>query len=165
MQQLISQIPLAGEGLQVRVRSRRRAGQRFSRDEPAARAKEICNVAEGPYRVGLVHQEEPRIGQIERAAQRRGIQLVQVARDHFHVAQLKGGHDRSRPLDRRLAGIDADYSSGEADHLRQDREPAEGAAAAVDRVPPLLDTDPAERRAGRPRAELGDAQEPPEVLI
>ena len=33
-------------------------------------------------------------------------------------------------------GIDADDPSGGADHLRQDREPAEGAAAAVDHVPP-----------------------------
>ena len=120
---------------------------------------------QGPYRVGLVHQEEPREGQVERAAQRRGIQVVQVARDHLHVAQLQGGHDRPGPLDRCRAGIDADDPSGGADHLRQDREPAEGAAAAVDHVPPLLDAGPAERRAGRLRGELGDAREPPEVLI
>ena len=102
-------------------------------------------MAEGPYRVGLMRQEVPRKGQIERAAQRRGIQVVQIACDHLHVAQLKGGHGYPRPLDRRLADIDADDPSGGADHLRQDREPAKGAAAAVDHVPPLLDTDPAER--------------------
>ena len=61
---------------------------------------------QGPYRVGLVHQEQPRIGQIERAAQRRGIQFVKVACDHFHVAQLKGRHQSSRPLDRRHVEID-----------------------------------------------------------
>ena len=122
-------------------------------------------MAEDPYRVGLMHQEEPRIGQIERAAQRRGIQVVQVACDYFHIAQVQGGHGRSRLLDCRLVDVDADDPSGGADHLRQDREPAEGAAATVDRVPPLLDTDPAERPAGRLCAELGDAQEPPEILI
>ena len=83
-------------------------------------------MAKGPYRVGLVHHEGPRKGQIERAAQRPGIQVVQIACDHLHVAQLKGGHDRSCPLDRRLADIDADDPSGRADHLRQDRQHAEG---------------------------------------
>ena len=78
-------------------------------------------MAEGPYRVGVVHQEEPRIGQIERAAQRRGISA--------RTASTPRGrsHNRSRP--------------------------------------PLLDADPAERRAGVLRTELGVAQEPPEVLI
>ena len=148
----MNQIPMVGDGLQARVRSRRRAFQRLLRDKPAARAKEIGNTAKGPYRVGLVHQEGPRKGQIERAAQRRGIQVMQVPCDHFHVPQLQGGHDRSRPLDRRRADIDTDDPSGGADHLRQDRQPADGAAAAVDHVPPWLDTDPAERRAGVLRA-------------
>ena len=114
---------------------------------------------------GWCIRKSPRKGQVERAAQRRGIQVVQAACDHLHVAQLQGGHDRPGPLDGRRAEIDADDPSGGADHLRQDREPAEGAAAAVDHVPPLLDTGPAERRSGRLRDELGAAQEPPEVLI
>jgi hypothetical protein len=112
-----------------------------------------------------VHQEQPRIGQIERAAQRGGIQVVQVARDHLHVAQLKGGNDRSCPLNRRLADIDANDASGGADHLPHDRKAADRATAAVDRVPPLLDTKPAERCAGRLRILLGDAQQPPQILI
>ena len=61
---------------------------------------------------------------------------MQVACDYFHVAQVKGGYDRSRPLDRRLADIDADDPSGRADQLRQDRQHAEGAAAAIDRFQP-----------------------------
>jgi hypothetical protein len=76
-------------------------------------------------------------------------------------SRVKARSNGPGPLDGRRAEIDADDPSGGADHLRQDREPAEGAAAAVDHVPPLLDTGPAERRAGR----LGAAQEPPEVLI
>ena len=66
--------------------------------------------------------------------------------------------DYLRPLDRCRVEIDADDPPGGADHFRHDRQPAYGAAAAVDRVPPWLGTDPAERRAGHLRAELSDAQ-------
>src|SRR5215470_2811877 len=149
----------------MRVRSRGRGVQRLLRNKPAARAKEICNAMEGPYRVSLVHEKEPCISQIERAAQRRRIEFVQVACDHLDVAQLKGGHYRSRPLNRRLVEINANDPPARADHLGHDRKPADGPTAAVDRIPPMLDTDPGECSAGHFRADLRDAQEPPEVLI
>ena len=149
----------------MRVRSRGRDTQRLLRNEPAARAKETGNPPQGPDRIGLVHQEQPRIGQIERAAQRGGIQFVEVTCDDLHVAELKGRHHLPRPLDRRRVEVDAYDPAGGPDRLRHDRKPADGAAAAVDRRPPLLHTEPAERRAGHPRADLSDAQQPPKVFV
>ena len=48
-----------------------RAAQRLLHHDPAARAKQPRDLAEGPYRVGLVHQEKPGISQVERAAHGR----------------------------------------------------------------------------------------------
>src|SRR5215472_4164307 len=90
---------------------------------------------------------------------------MEVARDHFHVAKLKGRHHRSRTLDRRLVKIDANDPPGRACNLRHDREPADGTAAAVDPIPAFLESDPAERHAGHLCADLGNAQEPPKILI
>ena len=149
----------------MRVRSRGRDAQRLLGNKPAARAKETSNAAQGPYRIGLVHQEQPRIGQIKRAAQRCGIQFVEVTYDHLDVAQLKGRHHRPRPLHRRRVEIDAHDPPAGPDHLCQDRKAADGSAPAVDRLPPWLDTEPAECRAGHLRADLSDTQEPPEVFI
>lgn len=92
------------------------------------------------------------------AAMPNWIQFVQVACDHLDVAQIEGGHDYLRPPGRGRVEIDADDPPGGADHFRHDRQPAYGAAAAVDRVPPSLGTDPAERRAGHLRAEFSDPQ-------
>ena len=142
-----------------------RAAQRLLRHHPAARAKQARDAAEGPYRVGLVHQEKPRISQVERAVHGCRGKLVDVTSNHLHVAQLKRGHDRPGPLDGRLAEVDANDPAGRADHLRHDGKPPKRAAAAVDGMPALLHTDPAEGRAGHLPGGLSDAQQPPEILI
>jgi hypothetical protein len=56
------------------------------RHDPAARAKQARDLAEGPYRVGLVHQEKPRISQVERSAHRGRAKLVDVTSKQLHVA-------------------------------------------------------------------------------
>lgn len=53
---LVQEVPIGGEGGQVRMRARRRAGQGLLRDDPTAGAKEASDLAEGPRRVGLLHQ-------------------------------------------------------------------------------------------------------------
>src|SRR5512146_2375066 len=56
---------------------------------PRLPAHSLCgDLAEGPYRVGLVHQENPGIGQVERAAHRSRVEFVNVASKQLHVAQL-----------------------------------------------------------------------------
>jgi hypothetical protein len=52
---LVQQAPVRLQGTQVRKRSRRRRGQRLVRDDPAARAHEARDPAQGPHRVGLMH--------------------------------------------------------------------------------------------------------------
>src|SRR2546430_5786398 len=121
--------------------------------------------AEGPYRVGLVHQEKPRISQVERSAHRGRAKLVDVTSEQLHVAQLQRRHDRPGPLDGRLAEVDADYPPGRARHLRHDGKPADRAAAAVDGMPAFLHANPAEGRPGHLPGALSDAQQPPKVLI
>jgi hypothetical protein len=76
------------------------------RHHPAAGAKEARDLAEGPYRIGLVHQEKSRISQVERATHRCRVELVDVTGKHLHVAQLKRGHDRPGPLNGWLAEVD-----------------------------------------------------------
>jgi threonine dehydrogenase-like Zn-dependent dehydrogenase len=61
-------IHLGNCAAEVRTRSRRRSGQRLVRDDPAARAHEARDPAQGPYRVGLMHQECRREGKVERPA-------------------------------------------------------------------------------------------------
>ena len=73
------QAPVGRQGIQLRLRSRRRAGQRLVRHNPAARAQEARDPAQGPYRIGLMHQERPREGKVERPAQRRRVKIVNVA--------------------------------------------------------------------------------------
>jgi hypothetical protein len=165
LQQRMQQLPVAGEGGQVRVRLRGRGAQRLLRNQPAARAKQLRDPTERPHRVGLVHQEEPRIGQIERAAQRCWIQVVEVTRDHLDVAQPEGGRHRPRLLHRWRTEIDADDPAARPHQLRHDGEPTNRAAAAVDRMPPLLDADPAEGSVSHLRCRLRDAQQAPEVRI
>ena len=63
------------------------------RHYPAAGTKQAPDLAESPYRIGLVHQEKPRISQIERAAHSRRAKLVDVTGNQLHVAQLKRRHD------------------------------------------------------------------------
>jgi hypothetical protein len=36
-------------------------------------------MAQRPHRVGLVHEEQPRVGQVERPAQGAGAEIVNVA--------------------------------------------------------------------------------------
>jgi hypothetical protein len=135
------------------------------RHDPAARAEQARDLAEGPYRVGLVHQEKPRISQVERAAHRGRVELMDVTGEQLHVAQLKRRHDRPGPLDGGLAEVDANDPPGRAHHLRHDGQPADRAAAAVDGMPAFGHTDPAEGSPGHLPAELGDAQQPPEILV
>ena len=80
---LVQQIPVAAKGIEVGVRPRGRAAQRLLRHHPAARAKQARDPAEGPHRVGLVHQEKPRISQVERAARRCRAKLVDVTGKHL----------------------------------------------------------------------------------
>src|SRR5881394_1172730 len=56
-------------------------------------------------------------------------------------------------------------TTGRAHHLCHDGKPPQRAAAAVDGMPALLHTDPAEGRAGHLPGGLSDAQQPPEILI
>ena len=52
---------------------------------PRLPAHSLCgDLAEGPYRVGLVHQENPGIGQVERAAHRSRVEFVNVASKQLH---------------------------------------------------------------------------------
>ena len=85
------------------MRPRGRAAQRLLCHDPAARAKQTRDPAEGPYRVGLVHQEKPGIRQVERAAHDCRVEFVEVTGKQLHVAQLKRRHDRPGPLDGRPA--------------------------------------------------------------
>ena len=74
-----------------------RAAQRLLRHDPAAGTKQARDLAEGPHRVGLVHEEKPRVSQVERAAHRCRVELVDVTSKHLHVAQLQRGlTDRAR---------------------------------------------------------------------
>src|SRR6266550_1487084 len=126
------------------------------RHDPAARAKQTRDLAEGPYRVGLVHQKKPGISQVERAAHGGRVELVDVASKQLHVAQPKRRHDRPGPLDGRLAEVDANHPPGRAYHLRHDGKPANGAAAAVDDIPAFLHTDPTEGRTSHLPGDLSD---------
>src|SRR3954466_2771022 len=72
---LMDEIPVPGEGLQGRARSRGRAGQGLLPQEPAAGAKKIGDAPKRAYRVGLVHEEEPGVGQVEGTGERRGRQV------------------------------------------------------------------------------------------
>jgi hypothetical protein len=112
-----------------------------------------------------VHQEKPRISQVERAAHGGGAKFVDVARKHLHVAQLERRHDRPGPLDGRLAEVDANHPAVRAHHLRHDGERADRAAAALNGMPAFLHADPAEGRPGHLLGGLSDAQEPPKILI
>ncbi len=67
--------------------------QRLLRHDPAAGAKESSDPAERPDRIGLVHQEEPGIGQVERATHDVRAELVDVTGEQLHVAELKLRHD------------------------------------------------------------------------
>jgi hypothetical protein len=135
------------------------------RHDPAAGAKQVRDLAEGPYRIGLVHQEKPRISEVERAAHRRRVELVDVTSKHLHVAQLQRGHNRPGALDGWLAEVDANDPPRRAHHLCHDGKPANRAAAAVDGMPAFLHTGPAEGRTGHPLGSLSEAQQPPEIFI
>jgi hypothetical protein len=112
-----------------------------------------------------MHQEKPRISQVERSAHHGRVKLVDVTGKQLHVAQLQRRHDRPGPLDGRLAEVDANHPPGRARHLRHDGKPADRAAAAVDDMPAFLHADPAEGRTGHLPGALSDAQQPPKILI
>src|SRR5689334_16372484 len=135
------------------------------RHDPATGTKQSRDLAEGPYRVGLVHQEEPRISQVERPAHRGLVKIVDVTSKQLHVAQLQRRHDRPGPPDGRLAEVDADHPPGRARHLRHDGKPANRAAAAVDDMPAFLQAGPEEGRTGHLPGALSDAKQPPKILI
>jgi hypothetical protein len=117
------------------------------------------------HRVGLVHQEQPHKGQVERPCYRAGRQVVDVAGDDFHVAQADRGHRQPRTLHGRQAGIHADDPPGRPGQLRQVQQAAQGAAATVDHRPARLDARPAQRGPGRHAHPLRDPQQPLEFLI
>jgi hypothetical protein len=135
------------------------------RDDPAARAHEARDPAQGPYRVGLMHQERPREREVERPAQRLRVKLVNITGDERHVLQSECRHDRPGVLDGRLAEVNADHPAGRPHHLRQDGQPADGAAPAVDHRPPRADAHPAQCTPGVLRKGLRQAQQPPQVVI
>jgi hypothetical protein len=122
-------------------------------------------VAKGPHRVGLMHQEAARERQVERAAQRCCVEMVDVTKRQGNVLQAERSHDRPRPLEGGLAEVDANHPPGRAHHLRQHGKPPERAAAAVDGRPPLTDAHPAECTPSGLRGDLRQAQQPPQVLI
>jgi hypothetical protein len=112
-----------------------------------------------------MHKEESAKGQVEGAAQRGRVELVDVTNHDLHVVQLQLRRDSSGPLDSGLAEVNADHPPGWAHHLCQDWEPADRTAAAVDHIPSVLYPDPVK---GSPRclgSHLGDAQQPSQVRI
>jgi hypothetical protein len=111
-----------------------------------------------------MHQEKPRIGQVERSAQGRPAEFVDVAGNHLYVAQLQRRQDRPGPPDGRLAEVNANHPPGRAHHPRHDGKPANRTAATVDGMPALLHTDPAKGSTSHLLADLGDAQ-PPKILV
>lgn len=112
-----------------------------------------------------MHQEKPRIRQVKRTTHRRRAQFMDVTSKQFHLAQLKRRHYRTGPLNGRLVEVDAHHSPARTHHLRQDGKPAKRAAAALDGMPAFLDSDPAEGRTRHLARGLGNAEQPPKILI
>ena len=77
------------------------------------------------------------------------------------VIQPERRHDRPCVLNGRLAEVNADHPPGRAHHLRQDGQPADGAAPAVDHRPPRAHAHPAQRPPRVFREGLREAQQPP----
>ncbi len=75
------------------MRLRGRATQRLVRHNPAAKAEETCNLAKGSHRVGLMHQETTRKGQVERSSQHRWFEIMDVTDHQLHVLQPECRHD------------------------------------------------------------------------
>jgi len=123
---------------------------------PSRQAKQARDLAEGPYR-SLVHQENAyKPGRTGRPRGR--VKLVDVTSQQLHVAQLQRRHDRPGP---RMAGSlkSTPTTARPARHLRQDGQPANRPAAAVDECQPPA-CDPAEGRTAISGA-LSDTQQPP----
>jgi hypothetical protein len=94
---------------------------------PAARAHEARNSAQRPGRFGLVHQERPGEGKVERAVQRRHVKHVNVTGEELYVLQSKRRNHRPCALNGRLAEVNADHPPSWSHHLR-----------ALSRIPALL---------------------------
>jgi hypothetical protein len=71
-------MPVKLAALEIRHFSGRyRLAQHLLRHDPAARAQQAGNLTEGPYRIGLMHQEKRRIGQVEPVAHGCRVELVE----------------------------------------------------------------------------------------
>jgi len=105
-----------------------------------------------------MHQEQPRVGQVEWAAQCRDVDVVHVAGEDLHVVESERRDDRSRPLYRRLAKVDTDDLPTGPNQFRQDSKCANRSATALEHVPALLDTNSPERPACHVPENLGNAE-------
>jgi hypothetical protein len=114
---------------------------------------------------GLVHQERPCEGKVERAVQRRRVKLVNVAGEQVHVLQPKRRNNRLCALNGRLAEVNADQPPSRPHHFRQQSQRTDRAAPAVNHRPPGADAHPAERTPGMLREGLRKAQQPPQVFV
>src|SRR4029079_17453272 len=115
-QESVQEIPVRNKRVMLRVRSRRWVPQRLLRDEPSAGAKQAGDAAQGLPGVGLMHEKEPRVGQVEWAAQCRHVEVMDVAAEQLHIVQSERGRDRPGPLYSRLVEVDPNHGSRRADH-------------------------------------------------